>query len=141
MEGVGRVPAPHDDQPGVREGVVLVAVGNGAEGHPRTEGGALVAWHRPGVGPAAEHAEKAGEQALDLVRFVQHAIRGAGVGLVEDRRRPVLLLDLHHLLGDKIERLVPRYPLELALTPLADAQHRVKQALRRIKPAAVGAAA
>jgi hypothetical protein len=29
----------------------------------------------------------------------------------------VLLLDIHHLLGDEIERLVPRHPLELALTP------------------------
>jgi hypothetical protein len=40
VEGVGRVPAPHDDQLAVGEGVVLVAVLDGAEGHARGEGGA-----------------------------------------------------------------------------------------------------
>ena len=35
VEGVGRIPAPHDDQLGMGEGVVLVAVLDGAEGHAR----------------------------------------------------------------------------------------------------------
>ena len=49
VEGVGRVPAPHDDQLGMREGVVLVAVLDGAEGDAAGEGRALVGRHRPGV--------------------------------------------------------------------------------------------
>jgi hypothetical protein len=125
----------------VGEGVVLVAVLDGAEGHARTEGGALIGRHRPGIGAAAEHAEEARQQALDLVGLVQHAVGGAGIGLVEDRRRAVLAFQLDHLLRDEVERLVPRHALELALAALADAHHRVEQALRRIDARAVGAAA
>jgi hypothetical protein len=99
----------------------------------RAEGGALVGRHRPGIGAAAEHAEEAAQQALDLVGLVQHAVGGAGVGLVEDRGRAVLLLHLDHLLRDEVERLVPRHALELALAALAHPQHRVEQALGRIE--------
>ena len=140
VEGVGRVPAPHDDQLAVREGVVLVAVGDGAESHARAEGRTLIAGHRPRAGAATEHAEEAGEQALDLVGFVQYTVAGTGIGLVEDRRRPVFLLDLDHLARDVLEGLVPRHALELALAALADAHHGVEQALRRIEARTVGAA-
>ncbi len=141
VEGVGRIPAPHDDQLRVGEGIVLVAVIDGAEGHAAGEGGALVGRHRPGIGATAEHAEEARQQALDLVRLVQHAIGGAGIGLVEDRRGAVLLFQLHHLPGDVVERLVPGHALELALAAFAHAQHRMEQPLRRIDAGAVGAAA
>ncbi len=141
VEGVGRVPAPHDHQLGVGESIVLVAVLDGAEGDARTEGCALIAGHRPGVGAAAEHAEEARQQALDLVRLVQHAVGGTGIGLVEDCGRTVLGLQLDHLRRNVIERLVPGNALELALAAFADAHHRIEQSFGRIEPRAIGAAA
>ncbi len=67
VEGIRRVPAPHDNQLAVREGIVFIAVGDGAKGRARAEGRPLVAGHRPRVGAATEHAEETGEQAFDLV--------------------------------------------------------------------------
>ncbi len=47
MERVGRVPAPHDDEFGVRKGVILIAILDGTEGHARGECRALIGRHRP----------------------------------------------------------------------------------------------
>ncbi|OQC03497.1 MAG: hypothetical protein BWX79_02625 [Alphaproteobacteria bacterium ADurb.Bin100] len=141
VEGVGGVPAPHDDQLAVGEGVVLVAVLDGAEGHAAGERGGLVARHRPRIGAAPEHAQEAAKQALDLVGLVQHAVRGAGVALVEQGGRAVLLLEFDHLLRDGVQGLVPGHALEFAFTTFADAHHRVQQPLGRIQACAVGASA
>ncbi len=141
MEGVGRVPAPHDHQLGMRERVVFVAVFDGAEGHARREGRPLVGRHRPGTGAAAGHAHEAAEQAFDLVRLVEHAERGAGVRLVEQGSGAVFRLDLLHLVRGEAQRFLPGDALELALAALAHAQHRVEQALGGIEPGAVGTAA
>ena len=134
MKCVGRVPTPHDDQLAGSKSIVLIAIVNGAEGHVRRKGRPLITRHRPGVGPATEHAKKARQQSFDLVRLVQHAIRTAGIGLIENGCRPVLLLQLHHFAGDVVQRLVPRNALELALATFADAHHRVEQTFRRIEP-------
>ena len=133
MERVGRIPTPHDDQLAVGEGVILVAVLDGAEGHVRRKGCALIAGHRPRIGAAAEHAEKARQQTLDLIRLVQYAVGRARVCLVKNGRRAVFLLQLDHFDRNMIQRLVPGYALEFSLAAFADAHHRVEQALGRIK--------
>jgi polyhydroxyalkanoate synthesis regulator protein len=43
--------------------------------------------------------------------------------------------------GDVVQRLVPAHALEAALAALADAHHRIEQALGRIQARTVGAAA
>ena len=141
VEGVGGIPAPHDDELAVGKRIVLVAVVKRAEGPLRARCRALVTRHRPRVGAAAEHAEEARQQAVDLIRLVQHAERTTGVGLVENRRRAVRLLDVDHLLCDVVERLVPAHALELAFAAFADTQHRIEQAFGRIDARAIGAAA
>ncbi len=141
MEGVGRIPAPHDDQLGVREGVVLIAVHRGTEGPEGAGGRTLVRGDRPGAGAAPEHPQESGQQTLDLIGFVQNAVGGAGVALVEQGRGAVFVLDVDHLVGDVVQRLVPADALELALAPFTDPSHRVEQPFGRVKPLPIGPSA
>ena len=70
---------------------------------------------------------------------MQHAVGGAGIGLVKNGGGAVLLLQLDHFLRDMVERLIPGNALELALTAFANPHHRVEQSLRRIQATAIGA--
>ncbi|GAB1383538.1 hypothetical protein MASR1M50_18580 [Burkholderiales bacterium] len=81
------------------------------------------------------------EQPFDLVALVQHAVAGAGVALVQDGGGAEVFLQLHHLLRDFVQRLVPADALELVLAARADALHGVEQALGRIQARAVAAPA
>src|SRR5690606_20861017 len=88
---------------------------------------------------AAEHVQEAGQRAGPLIRHVDAAADLARGIMVVERLVAVLLLDAGHLAGDGVQRLVPRDALELALTALADALHRVLETLGGVHTPDLGA--
>jgi hypothetical protein len=141
VEGVRRIPAPHDHQAGLGVGVVLVAVLDGPKGPARAGRRALIRRHAPGIGTAPEHPQEAPQQAFDLVRLVQHAVGGTSIALVEQCLWAVGILDLEHLCGNEVQGFIPRNTFELAFAALADPHHGIQQALGRVQALAIGTAA
>ena len=115
------------------EGVVLVAVFDGAEGNTGTERGALIGRNRPGAGAAAEHAKETPQQPFDLIGLMQHAIRGTGITLIDQCGWSVGILDMDHLVHYEIKRFIPTDALEFAFATLPYPQHRVKQTFGRVE--------
>ncbi len=122
--GVHRIGAPDHDEIGFRH---FARIGAGELAGAGDESG-------PGR-IDADGGEEAGvflgvAQAMNAVAHdVAHR---AGIEIRPDRLRAVLLLGAHEILGDKIERVVPRYRREFAAALRPDAAQRVRQAIGMI---------
>ena len=133
-DGYGRVPAPHDDQLGVKQILKRITGSHGAIGCRRCVYGAFIRGGSPGAGVTSEHSQ----QLLCCSGAVQNCLAATA----EEQHNAGIAIgvpDSYQLSRHGIQGFVPGDSLELAIAACAHSLHGVLQSVGGVKFLAISA--